>query len=790
MSLHALEVLEFERVLERVARHAASESGRQRVMSLRPDVAVGSITRELQRVAATMRFVVDDPDWAVGPIPDVGSDLAQLPLDGAVLEPLALHRIGVLLATSRLLATEFEARPGSYEELKTLRDALVDGREVEKRITRAVDAHGEVLSTASKQLKRIRDRLRGAHTKIVRKLEAYLPTLAERFIVPDGSVTIREGRYVIPVRREGKGEVGGIVHDESQTGATLYIEPPVAIELMNQLRDLEREEAREIRRVLGELTGILAPQHAALEGALHALVDFDALLARARTAIAWGASVPEMHEAPRAELRIRDGRHPLLLESSEEAVVAFDLDLSPEERCLVVSGPNTGGKSVFLKATGLISTLAQSGVVPPVGDDTSLPVFMSFFADIGDEQSITRNLSTFSAHLANLADLVTEADGRSLILIDEMGTGTDPAEGAALARAVIEELVERGATTLVSSHLGDLKRLDAEGSGVVNASLQFDPERMEPTFRFVKGRPGRSYGLAIARKLGFPEAVLDRAERYRGEEATDLEELLARLEEQEIRAAKLVHELDIARARAERLNEELETRESKVSEAERTASDRARKDARKLLLDARAEVEEAIEELRVAAQRGEALDDAAREARRRVEDAAGRQLAAVEEATQQYAAVGDLALEDEVRIHATGARGRVVELRAGRALVETGSLRLEVPVDELRRAEPRGQESEPKRGGWSGPARGRARTEIDLRGLRVDEMELELERALDQAVLEDLTRLRIIHGKGTGALRKRVAEILQVDRRVRDFRMGGPGEGGAGVTVAVLGTDG
>ena len=790
MSRHALEVLELERVLERIAGRAASGAGRDRIMDLRPSSDAGDVQRELGRVAAAMRFVEERPSWALPPIPDVRADLGQLRIEGAVLEPLALHRIGQLLTSSRLVVGELAAREARHPELEATSAALFARKEVEDEIARSVDDQGEVLSSASRELKRIRDRLRGAHSRIVRRLEAYLGTLAERFVVPDASVTVREGRYVIPVRREGKGEVGGIVHDESQTGATVYVEPPVAIELMNELRDLEREEAREIRRVLGLLTQRLAPDQAALVGALDALVDLDALLARARVAIAWRATPPEIVLEPSAELVIRDGRHPLLLEAGEVPVVPFDLDLAADERCLVVSGPNTGGKSVFLKATGLIAALTQSGVVPPVGAGTRLPVHGSFFADIGDEQSIARNLSTFSAHLSNLADIVTGADARSLVLIDEMGTGTDPAEGAALARAVIDELVRRGATTLVTSHLGDLKRLDAEGSGIVNASLQFDPERMEPTYRLVKGRPGRSYGLAIARRLGFPSAVLDRAEAYRSEGAADLEDVLARLEEQELRAEQLVQDLDVERARTERLRDEVESRESKVSQAERTATDRARRDARKLLLDARAEVEGAIRELRDAVEQGASLDEAAKEARRRVELAADRRTPAAADTMPAPDARDDLVPGDAVSVQATGARGRLVEEREGRALVEVGSVRLEVATSDLRRvAEEPAARTAPgqRRGGWSGPDRGQARTEVDLRGLRVDEMELELQRALDQAVLEDLSQLRIIHGKGTGALRQRVGEMLSLDARVRDFRMGGPTEGGAGVTVATLG---
>jgi DNA mismatch repair protein MutS2 len=783
---HALEVLEFERVLERIASRASSELGRRRIVALRPLDRSDHVARELGRVAATMRFVSEGPNWALGPIPDVGLELAQVGAEGAVLDPISLHRIGVVLSTSRLLAGELGAREGAYPELSQVAERLVVDKGLEDTLARCVDEDGEVLSSASRDLKQTRDRLRGAHAKIVRQLEVYLGTLPERFVVPDASVTIRDGRYVVPVRREGKGEVGGIVHDESQTGATLYVEPPIAIELMNRVRDLEREEAREIRRILGELTAAVSPLRHELTGTLEALADFDGLHARARVARAWEATVPEIAPASDRSMRVRRGRHPLLLEGGAEAVVPFDLDLEADEHCVVVSGPNTGGKSVLLKAVGLIAALAQSGVVPPVGEGTRLPVFSSFFADIGDEQSIAQSLSTFSAHLANLSDLVVAADARSLVLIDEMGTGTDPAEGAALARAVIEELVERRATTLVSSHLGDLKRLDAEGSGVVNASLQFDPERMEPTYRFVKGRPGRSYGLAIARRLGFPAGVLDRAEGYRTDDTAGVEDVLARLEEQEKRAEELVHELDLARARAEKLERDVREREIALRESERTAETRARHDARKLLMDARAEVEAAIDDLKRAVERGQAPDEAARDARRRVEGAAEIHARILEDA-----AAGSVEVEvgegDHVIVHETGARGRVTEVRGDRALVDAGSLRLELPLQDLRAVDAPPEKRAASRGTWRGPERGQARTEVDLRGLRVDEMEIELQRALDQAVLEDLSQLRIIHGKGTGALRQRVGEVLEGDRRVTAFRMGGPTEGGGGVTVATLG---
>ena len=829
MSAHALAVLEFERVLDHVAERAASVAGKRRVRALRPRSGRADVARELERVRAVMVFQEERPDWGMPVVPDVDDAIRRLAVEGAVLESLELHRLGVLLHSSRALGREL-ARPDVAEAgggpLGPLRDALVDMEELEREMDRTVDAEGSVLDSASKELRRIRDRLRGAHGRVVKRLESYLGGLNERYVVPDASVTLREGRYVIPVRREARREVGGIVHDESQTGQTLYVEPPEAIEAMNELRDLEREEVREVRRVLAALTARLAPVRDELRGALAALADFDGLHARARTAADWRAEVPELGDDPSEGLRLVGARHPLLIETHGlSEVVPYDLELGPEERAVVVSGPNTGGKSVFLKATGLAAALTQSGVIPPVGAGTRLPVFGSFYADIGDEQSIAQSLSTFSAHLSNLSEIVDSADGGSLVLVDEMGTGTDPAEGAALARAMLEELVARGALTLASSHLGALKRLDGEGSGVVNASLQFDAERMEPTYRLVKGRPGRSYGLAIARGLGFPAGVLDRAESYVDDDEARMEEVLERLEARETEAERLVRELDEERARTARLSEELEGREQALSESEAAHAAQAREDARKLLLDARTEVEEAVRELRRAAGSGEGFDEAVHRARSRVEHAAERARRGAEEHAQEAGGRrttrSPIEFEpgDRVRLRATGAKGRVTEVRADRAVVEAGAVKLEVSLEDLepveggdggpggpgrsgggasgrrsggptssgrgRPGDGAGEGSGAARGGgWSGPDRGAARLEVDLRGLRVHELEIELARALDEAILEDLPELRIIHGKGTGALRKRVGEMLDTDRRVRTVRMGGPTEGGAGVTVA------
>ncbi len=792
---HALDVLEFGKVLEGVAARALSDLGRERVLALTPSLRLGLAQAELLRVEETASFLHRHSNWNAPEIPDARGALARLGMDGSVLEPLELFSVGHLLGSGRRLRDALTEASAELPSLASLREGLYKEQGVEKAITKTVDKDGTVLDSASPELGRIRGRLKRLHGKVVRALEKLMSTLPERIVVPDASVTIREGRYVIPVRREGKGEVGGAVLDESATGATLFVEPPVALELMAELRELQREEGREILRIFREMTDQVRPHLPLLEISQEALVAFDCLYARALSALSWSGAAPVLLPPGSQELEIVDGRHPLLLVKGAGSVVPFDLRLDPGERVLVVSGPNTGGKSVFLKALGLIAGLSQSGVIPPVGEGCRIPLFTKVFADIGDEQSIAESLSTFSAHLENLKEIVMEADEESLVLIDEMGTGTDPQEGAALARTILEHLVDRGVLAVVTSHLGALKQLDRPGSGVVNASLQFDPDRIEPTYQLLKGRPGRSYGLAIARRLGFPSDLLDRAEGLVPKDEARMEELLADLERKEKEAAALVQELARERAEAEGLKEGLEERQKDLEAKERSARARAQEEARRMLLEARREVEEAIDEVRATSaemlEERSALDEAQRKARRRVEQAVQRHRSKGPKPSKAGSRE-KLQPGDRVALSNSGSKGVVVEVREDRAVVEMAGVRLQLPLSDLRTLDPLPEDGGPRvsagaalASSWQGPE-AHPESEIDLRGLRVSEVGLEVDRALDQAVLGGLGELCIIHGKGTGALRATVSEILDQDVRVSGFRMGGPAEGGAGVTIVRL----
>lgn len=789
MNPHALQVLQYPEALRLVAGYASSPLGAEAIRGLEPSDAVVWIEAELRRVDEMVAFLLRSEDWVIEAVPDLRRPLEILAVEGSAWEGAALRDAGVLLASARACRRSILRYSEDYPLVAEIASTLVKLESEQSRLRRAIDDAGDVRDDASRELARLRRAIRGARRRIVERLEAYIASLPERVRVADASISVREGRYVVPVRREGRGDIGGIVHDESASGGTLFIEPPIAIDMMNRLRELELAEAREVQRILRELTDLLRPHRRALVATLEALIELDSLFARARYALDSNGRRPELLAPGAEEYVVVSGRHPLLL-AGEDPVVPFDLTLETRERTLLVSGPNTGGKTVLLKAIGLLSALTQSGIIPPVGVGTRLPVFREFFADIGDEQSIEASLSTFSAHLKNLREILEHAGHESLVLIDEIGSGTDPAEGGALAQAVLIELTRRATLTVATTHLGALKLLAGEEPGVVNASLQFDSKELRPTYRLLKGVPGRSYGLAIARRLGFPAAVLERAEEFVPRGEREVSQLLLDLERKEEVATEALSAAEAARDEAATLRRQLDEREHQLRRREREAERRARQQARDLLMHAREEVERAIREMREQASGTEELDEAARLARRRVEQAAQKQA----ERTPETGPIGEavengapVTVGGRVRIAATGATGTVIELRDGRATVETGGLRLQVPTKGLVALE---AEAEPKRssagsGGWSAPEV-EASPEVDLRGLRVEEVETPLISALDAALLADLPSLRIIHGKGTGAVRERVTELLEDYSPVQSFRLGEPREGGTGVTIAEL----
>ena len=694
-----------------MAEHAAGPLGAARVSARLPATDAAAIRAALAQVAELAALLITDDAIRAEPVPDITASLELLAVPGSALEAPAFAELTVALAAMRVVAADLK-RLDTQHAARHTASLRVDPppRELETKLVQSIAPDGTVLDSASRDLARARQHVREARKRVVDRLGAILGSLDQTERSPDAAVTVRGGRYVIPIRSTARSRVGGIVHDESATRATVFVEPPEIIELGNELRAAESAELREVLRVLRELTDLLRPDAATIAAAWEMCIAFDDLCARARYAVEVNGFVPEIG----GQLKVRGGRHPLLVSSppdplsvpergngtfrssplarrergpggedqtgGEGIVVPFDLELYPDEFTVLVSGPNTGGKTVLIKAVGLLALLTQSGIVPPIGPHSALPVFTEVFADIGDRQSIAASLSTFSAHVAALRGILDGAGSGSLVLLDEIGSGTDPAEGAALAAATLRTLTRRRAITLATTHLGALKQLAAETVGIVNASLQFNAETLTPTYRLLKGVPGRSYGLAIARRLGVAEEVLAEAERGVPDAERTLDKLLASVEGRGRELEQRAAELDTRAAQiAQDLQhlQDLEALQTSLQAREKSLDAAARERARTYLLEARKTVEAALGQARAAV-----TEATAREARRMVEEAiektGGR-------ADGRMGGPSDLKIGDHVRT-GQGKVGVVAEIRGdGRVVVEIGAIRLVVAPDLLER---------------------------------------------------------------------------------------------------------
>ena len=781
----ALEALEFPAALHLVAGHAVGPLGALAVRQRRPSVDVDWIRTDLGRLGEARDLLARGEGLDPVPVPPIADALARLRIAGSVLDAADLVALRSTIAAARHIAADLHRIEAAAPSVAGLAVPVPD-RRIEQRLDRSLGPDGELLDGASPALAAARREVIAARERLVRKLETILRGLDAQAAPSGASVTMREGRYVIPVRRDSRARPAGIVHDESASAGTLFVEPTAAIELGNALREAMAAESRETLRVLRELTDLVRPHHGVIEAA-HAMgVSVDDLSARARYAHAIDGTVPEVD--PAGGLVLTGARHPLLLARSP-ATVPFDLELGPAERTLLVSGPNAGGKTVLLKTIGLATALVQAGIVPPIGPGSRCPVVTRLFTDIGDHQSIAADLSTFSAHVVTLRQTLDAADTASLVLLDELGSGTDPSEGAALAWAVLESLTRRGVLTIATTHLGALKTLAEEEPGVVNGSLEFDTATLSPTYRFRKGTPGRSYGLAIARRLGLDPSLVARAEDRVPAQERALDSLLATVEARardlRVREAEAAlgletverKETDLAAAKTE-----VEARTRRLRQRERDAERAAREQARAYLLAARKTIEDAIRRAETAGV------DAPAEARRLVEDAIRDTAISGDDADAADGAETDhvLAAGSKVRL-AGGAVGRVEEIRGdGRLAVRAGTVRMVVlrsNVLEVLSEDQTDSRSDGRRDARTVDREGSASLEIDLRGMRADEAESTTIAALDAAVVADQPFLRIIHGRGTGAVRERVHQVVKADRRVARFALAPANQGGAGVTV-------
>lgn len=787
MSADALAALEFEHVLDVVADGAVGPLGAGAIRARAPTDDVAWIRNELALVGEVLAVLRRGVRFEVWPVPDLRGALGRLRVDGSVLEIAELAAIKVTSAAGRDTAQELERQVESCPRVHALGVPPVD-RSIERLLELAIGDDNELLDTASPALAASRREVHAARERLVRRLEGMLREGDAATILSGASVTMRSGRYVIPVRRDSRNRPAGIVHDESGSAGTLFIEPTAAIELGNALRAALSDEDRQTLIVLRELTNRLRPVRDSI-AALHAMaVTVDTIVARARWANDTNGEVPGIGDIG-GPLRLNAARHPLLL-ARGITVVPFDLVLDGTERTLLISGPNTGGKTVLLKTVGLTLALVQAGFVPPIGPESVVPIVRRLFVDIGDHQSLAADLSTFSAHVATLRRMLDFADDATLILIDEIGSGTDPAEGGALAMAVLETLTTRRALTLATTHLGALKTLATRVAGVVNGSLQFDAATLSPTYRFTKGVPGRSYGLAIARRLGVDPAVLEAAAALVPEAEHELDRLLAavetrrqQLDRDEAGCRDRAAEVERREAVAAVVAAAQQTRETALRQQEKTAERDLARTAKAYLLEARKRVEAAL-----ALAKGAADEVSATEARRLVEEGVRQEARRLDEPDDVIIRDQDaLRVGSRVRLN-TGATGDVSELRGdGKAVVLVGTMRLVVAARTLTVLAPQPASARLRPVNISGDAPEReAAYEIDLRGMRADEAEAIVQSAIDNAVIAEQPRLAIIHGMGTGVLRDTVRSLLAADTRVASFDFAPRQQGGVGVTVAVL----
>ncbi len=787
---HAAEVLDFPDWLERLSARAILPRSRQAILALMPQTDRELIEARRQRVREWLRLLEDGHDPSIQDISDPAPELAACRGEGSRLGPEELYRLArslrALDSFRRFILSEAELVPALRSDLGEIeaQDALVS------RIESCVGPDGEMLDGASTELARIRRSMSQTRDRVRGTLEDLIKS---RLAGPgeDPRPMVRSGRLVLPVKRERKTDLPGIVHDESGSGKTLFVEPMETVELNNRVAGLTAEEREEIARILDELSAWVRSAAPDIENLAQRFSRMEIPLALAR----------EFKGRPRAwaeekgeHIRLAAARHPLLEDYLGPGVdlVPLDLSLDADQRLLLISGPNTGGKTVMLKTLGLMAFLNQIGSPLPAGDGCQLPIFDHILADIGDEQSLRDSQSTFSAHLKHLVRMVEEAGPGTLILVDEIGDGTDPEEGTALARAAMENWMQSGARVLITTHLGGLKGFAQETEGAANASMEFDPEARRPLYVLRPGVPGSSRAMATARRLGLDTRVLERAESLLGEEALKMDALLTRLEEESVKASEAREKGEEHRRRFELLESDYKKRMREVRKEERRILAESRKEGERFLEEARRQVEAAVQAIRESdADRKSILE--ARDSMKVLESGL--------EAHSPKPKAGQPLVHwqagDRVRMHSTG---KVVEIlgEAGgdRLRVSLDGVVLTLPLEEFSPLDSGGQRSaasdQRPRGSFHGiglPSTELESFRLDLRGQTVDEALDELDSFLDAAVLGGYDFVEILHGKGTGALRQAIREHLRRDPRVKSFKLADQNRGGSGVTRADLAGD-
>ncbi len=803
ISDHTLRKLDYAEILDRLARECRYSVAAERARELKPTSNTLQVEALLATTSEAKDLLVQFPTFTIGGARDI-RELIEKAGKGYRLQPGELMLLMDTLRASRELRNHFRRLPDAnqrYPQLLDFVDSIDNFSSLEADLNRTIGPRGDVLDGASSQLSRIRQAVRVAHSRLNDRLKAFISGSRHSSALQENIITMREGRYVLPVRAEARGLIKGIVHDTSASGHTLFIEPFDVVELNNRWREQQMEEQREVDRILDVITGLVGDHADGLNRMVEALASVDLATAKARLAEKMEATRPRVHRAGggqkvRSEdahhsshyVRLDRARHPLL---DPETVVPIDLEIGEKFRVLLITGPNTGGKTVALKTVGLLSLMAQTGLFIPANDTSVISVFPDIFVDIGDEQSIEQSLSTFSSHITNIIGMLEKVHSDSLVLLDEVGAGTDPQEGSALARAIIDELLGRRAMVIATTHYSEVKAYAYATRGVENASVEFDVASLRPTYRLMIGIPGKSNALSIASRLGMPKRVVEHAESLLDPDDEDAQQLI-----------------DDIRTRRDDITAELERAKQTDEDARelRRRAARVLREAENIKREARAEAIAEVEaELSAAREAAREIDRVRRsgigEMPDRVETS--RRIKAAEEqvrevARRKQAATPKVQVDraqikpgDRVRILAFDELGDVVSIDGKNAEVMMGSMKVRQPLSSLERV---GKAKEERTTSPSAASIARERQaatgdmpiELDIRGKRVDEVQPIVDSYVNDAYLLGMPFVRVIHGKGTGALRTVVRDLLKNSPAVSRAETAGPNEGGDGATVVHL----
>ena len=776
----SIQALELGTILFRLSELTSSPPGREQVLGLAGCDNPEDLEKELGRVTEMRDLLAFDDPFPLHPFSDIEQSLKKMDVQGAFLKPEELLALKDILVIIRQVKAYLDQREKKYSRLQKMAKALPVWPDIEKEINRIIDASGAVKDKASETLAALRRQIQVKSSQVRKRLDTILRTMVSKGYAQEDSLVLREGSLVIPVKESCRGHLKGIVLDQSASGATVFIEPIEILDLNNEIRRLKGQEAREIEKLLIGLTDQIRPSLSGIRTAYQALIQLDVLAAKARFSIQLGANAAGIDD--KGDLDLVEARHPLLLmREKRESVVPLTLKMIHPLRSVVITGPNAGGKTVALKTVGLLALMHQYGLHIPVKEGSSLPFFSRIFADIGDQQSIEQDLSTFSSHVQNLKAILTASDNSTLVLLDEIGSSTDPAEGAALAEAVLCELYDRGSLALATTHLGSLKVFAHEHEGMENGSMVFDQKTLTPTYYFQMGIPGSSYAFEIAQRLGLSGRVIERAKSIVGEERGTVDRLIFYLEEQVQKTRELMISAELKESRLSGFLKLYEDKLSKMQDIESEAREKAVHEAEAVLKEANAVIEKVVQNIR----ERDADKDSIKDAKKNVQ--------AIKEKIQAGKKVKTEPSEyqpqkgDWVLWSGHSGQGRVVSRpdSKGRVQVQWDQVKLRVPGRDLRPGHPPAEKKVQTGALYKKPVQ-QVTNEIDLRGMMVDEAIEVVEKYLSDAVMAGFQQVSIIHGKGTGVLRREIGNYLKGHSLVKNKRLGNWNEGDTGVTILEL----